>query len=79
MHFILKQRKKINKIDEKLIKLLEKRFKLVGDIKVWKKRNKIQMEDKKREEFIVNKFERRRLPKKFVNNFFNLLFKEAKK
>ena len=55
MKSIKKYRKKIDKIDSKLIKLLEKRLFIVNKIKEIKKRNKLQLQDIKREREILEK------------------------
>jgi len=77
--FILNKRREIDKIDSKLIKLLEKRFKIVSQMKFWKNKKRIKIEDKSRERQIKNNYMKSNLPKSFVNGFFDLLFKEVKK
>lgn len=77
--FILNKRKKIDKIDSKLVKLLEKRFRVVSQVKSWKKKNKVNIEDKTRERQIKEKYAKSKLPKGFVSRFFDLLFREAKR
>ena len=79
MKELSKERKKIDKIDNKIVKLLEKRFEIVNRLKQLKKKNRIKMEDKQREEEIKSRYKLSKLPQDFVNKFFNLLFKEAKK
>jgi chorismate mutase len=79
MKELRQERKKIDKIDNKIVKLLEKRFGIVNRLKKLKKKNSINMEDKRREKEIKLRYKNSKLPKCFVDNFFNLLFKEAKK
>ena len=49
MEFLDKKRKQIDKIDKKIIKLLELRFKLIRELILWKRKNNIALEDLKRE------------------------------
>ena len=49
------KREQINKIDQELIKLLEKRFQLSKEIGEYKKQNNLPVEDKKREQEIIEK------------------------
>lgn len=48
-------RKEIDSIDKKIMKLLERRFNIVKEIGIYKKENKIEIEDKKREKEIYIK------------------------
>ncbi len=52
---IKKFREKIDIIDKKIIRLLEKRFEIVKKIGVSKKKLKLPLTDKKREREILNK------------------------
>lgn len=53
---MIKNRKKINKIDKKLIKLLEQRLDIVEEIKIYKKENNIKIYDSEREKIIFQKY-----------------------
>lgn len=79
MKELSKKRKKIDKIDNKIVKLLEKRFEIVNKLKQLKKKNGIKMEDKQREEEIKSRYKNSKLPFGFEDKFFELLFREAKK
>lgn len=77
---LLKFRRKLNKTDNKICSLLEKRFKIVEKIRQYKKENNLPIEDKKREkEIIDNKCKKTRLSKDFTKKLFKLIFKESKK
>lgn len=54
MNTIEKNRKKIDKIDEKIIKNLITRFKLTNEIGRYKKKNDIKIKDLKREKEIFD-------------------------
>lgn len=58
MNEIDKIRKKIDKVDNQLIKLLEERFKYIIEIGNYKKNNHISVEDLKREGIIFDKIKR---------------------
>ena len=73
-------RTKIDKIDRKIISLLEKRFKVVEGIKKYKAKNNLPVEDKKREQKIINsKAKNSSLSKDFITKFFTIIFSESKK
>jgi chorismate mutase len=53
---MLKQlRDKIDELDNQIIELLEKRFKVTNKISTYKKENNINVEDKNREQNILKK------------------------
>lgn len=58
----------LDKIDEKISKLLNKRFKIVNEIKAIKKQEKRPILDIKREEEIIFK-NKKYLEEKYHNNF----------
>ena len=73
-------RKKINRFDNQLIKILEKRFKVCEKIGKYKLKNKILILDKKREkEIIKNSCKKTNLSQDFIKKLFNLVLKESKK
>ena len=74
---IQKLRLNLDKIDNEIIKLLQKRFNLSKKIAKVKSKEKIKIKDKSREEFIKNKY-LKKLPKKFVTKFLKNLFKESR-
>ena len=69
----------IDLVDRKIMELFEERFKIVERIKEVKKKNKIPIEDLKREEEIKKRFEEKLLPKGYVEKVMDLSFSEAKK
>lgn len=73
-------RKKLDKIDRKLIKLLKKRFAVCKKIGKYKKKNGLPVQDLKREKQIMNnRAKKSGLSKDFVQKLFKLIFKESKK
>ena len=73
-------RQQLNEIDKELIKLLEKRFEISKQIGVWKKQNNKPVEDLERERQIIeNKLQQSQLPKEFIEELFQLIFKQSKK
>ena len=76
-------RKKIDVVDEKILKLLEKRFLLTDEIGKLKRIGKIKVANKKREQELLNKYKKiaegSNLSKRFVSNFLKLILQESKK
>ncbi|MDR2461778.1 MAG: chorismate mutase [Mycoplasmataceae bacterium] len=75
-------RKKINKVDKKIAKLLIKRFTIVKQIGIYKKNNNIQVYDKNREELVLKKirsFVNNKLPPNSIENIYTTIMNEAKK
>ncbi len=73
-------RNDINELDNQLLKILEKRFRLCREIGKSKLKNGFSIEDKQREKEIIQlKYEENNLPKDFIEDFFNLIFKESKR
>lgn len=79
MDFLLKKRRKIDKIDKKLVNLLEKRFRVVYEVMNYKRARGLNVTDKSREVEVVKRFETSKLSKSFISKFFGLLFKEGKR
>ena len=72
-------RKKLDRIDNKIIKLLEKRFKIAQRVGETKKQNGFEISDKEREKQIVEeKIKKSQLDKKFIRDFYKLIFKQSK-
>jgi|TARA_B100002003_G_C13916239_1_gene445685 chorismate mutase len=75
-------RSKIDKLDVKLVRILNKRFKLSNKLIQYKIKNNIAVKDQKRENQILNK--NKKLAKKlklnpsFVEDIFNKVLKESK-
>jgi chorismate mutase len=61
------------------MKLLKMRFKIVRQMSKYKKKNNMPVQDRAREIQIVKKRMRRGLNKKFVSDFYKLLFKESRR
>lgn len=77
---LVELRQEINKIDAKLLELLEKRFSISSEIGRYKLVNGLAVEDKKREEEIIaNRISSSELDEEFIKNLFELIFAESKK
>ena len=64
-------RNDINELDNQLLKILEKRFRLCREIGKSKLKNGFSIEDKQREKEIIQlKYEENNLPKDFIEDFF---------
>ena len=75
-----KQRKKIEEIDEKIIKLLEERFSLVQQIGIIKKENKLKIVDPEREKKLIEKISKSSiLSSTFIKNLYKLIFDQSYK
>ena len=73
-------RRKIDKIDNKIIILLEKRFEVSRKIRRHKLKNNLSIEDKKREkEIFVPKTKNSSFSDNFIKKLFNLIFDESKR
>jgi chorismate mutase len=76
-------RQEIDKTDEKLLSLLDRRFQLAILAKVAKKKLKLPIEDSYREREIIKRMEKmaknRGLPISFINKIFKLIINEAKR
>ena len=72
-------RHQIDKIDKQLLETLEKRFEICKQIGQWKKKNNKAFEDLEREKQIIeSKTKLSQLPKQFIKEFFQLIFKQSK-
>ncbi len=79
MKEIIKLRKKVDKIDLKLLKTLSKRNSLASKIKKIKKENKIKLEDKTREKIILKNLKSKKLiSNKTLENIYKEIFKQSK-
>ena len=82
MSIIKKLRKKIDRVDQNLLKILAKRFKITQKIGIYKKKKKFTVLDKRREKGIFRK--RKILAKKLnldsllVEKIFKLIIKKVK-
>ena len=76
MNKLIIYRKKINKIDKCIVKLLLLRFKLVIKISNYKKINRIKIIDKERELQVLNnikKYSNKKYQKFMINLFKNII------
>lgn len=75
-------RENIDKIDDQIVELFEKRMQLVKGIANYKKENNIQIENKNREEIVIkkakNKLDDKEL-EKYIEVFMKDLMKISKK
>lgn len=74
MHKLEKIRKQLDKLDDHLSKLLQKRAKLVIEVKKIKKEGKLKIKDPKREEFILSK-----MNSEFEVQIFKKILTESRK
>ncbi len=74
-------RKQIDKIDQKIIKLLAERMGLVKDIAKFKKAHKLPVKDKKREQELRKNLKKLAkkygLSEEFVNHLYSHIFIES--
>ena len=75
---ILNLRKRVDQIDTKIMGLLKKRFRIAKRIQEVKKRKNIGTEDKIREKQIKGRYVGEGFSRRFVDDFFGLLFRKAK-
>lgn len=72
-------RKEIDAIDGEVINLIGKRFEISRKIGKIKRENGFVIEDKKREnEIIEDRIRNSKFSRGFIVNFFDLIFKESK-
>ena len=77
---LVKLRNKINKIDSKLVNLLKKRFEIAKKVGKYKLKKGLAVEDKKREQEIINaKCKKTSLSKSFTKKLLSLIFVESKR
>lgn len=78
-----KYRKKIDKIDNKIVELLSRRVKMIGLIAKYKQKEGISILQKEREEEhlhdILMKCEESKLCKSYIHNVFETIFEESRK
>ncbi|MBI2101544.1 chorismate mutase [Candidatus Woesearchaeota archaeon] len=73
-------RKRIDAIDKNIAKLLLKRFELVNQIGSYKKRNKVKVDDKKREAQVISNIKKiSNEHKKFIMSIFKNIINYSKK
>jgi len=75
-------RKQINKIDNQILKLLNKRNQLSKQVGKFKKQNNLPIQDKKREKQILantqQKAKKLNLNKNYINQLFKLILKNSR-
>lgn len=73
-------RRKIDKIDHKLMKLLEKRLDSARKIGEYKKKNGMKIIDKKREkEILKDRVKNSKLSKDFTKKLFSVIIRESRR
>lgn len=73
-------REEIDSIDLEILRLLEKRFELAGEIGKVKKKSGMPIESKKREQEMMEKLTKEsKLPKAFIEELFKPIFNESKR
>ena len=73
-------RKKIDRLDLELIKVIDKRQKIANEIVKIKIKNEIPIEDVKREKEIINQLSKKSiLSNEFIEDIFQVIFKKSKK
>lgn len=73
-------RKKIDKIDNKMMKLLEKRLESSMEIGKYKKKYGMKIIDKKREkEVLDNRVKKSKLSKDFTKRLFSVIIHESRR
>ena len=77
-HKLMELRKKIDEIDEELATLLIKRFEIVREIAKIKVESNMKIEDKKREEEILEKIYKQTGKNEIIKKIFKVILKESK-
>jgi len=73
-------RQNVDKVDDQIVELLEKRFKISEEVGKYKKGNGLEIENLNREKEIIDKrIKESGLSREFVESFFQLIFEESKK
>ncbi len=73
-------RKKIDKIDNKIMKLLEKRLESARKIGKYKKKHGIKIIDRKREkEILLDRVKKSKLSKDFTKRLFSVIIHESRR
>lgn len=73
-----KYRSEIEALDEKVFKLLEKRFEVVIKVGEYKKLNSLPIRNIEREKLLIEKAAKKTiLKRKFIEKFYQLLFEYA--
>jgi shikimate dehydrogenase len=73
-------RKDIDFLDDETMKFLVKRFEITKKIRRYKKANNLPVMDKDREEHIIReKTVNSGLPRKFIKDFYKLIFEESRR
>ena len=76
---LIDHRKKIDKIDKEINKLIEKRLECAKEIGKYKKKNKMRIVDIKREkEVLGNRVKQSKLDKGFTKKLFSLIIKKSR-
>jgi chorismate mutase len=73
-------RKDIDFLDNEIMKFLVRRFEVTKKIRRYKKANNLPVMDKEREEHVIReKTGSSGLPRKFIKDFYKLIFEESRR
>ena len=73
-------RKDIDFLDNEMMNLLCRRFEVTKKIRRYKKANKLLIMDKAREDHVIQeKIGSSGLPRKFIKDFYKLIFEESRR
>lgn len=74
-------RKEIDEVDKKILELITRRFEIVREIALYKKKHHLPIEDKEREEEVYKKYKEfsDRIPKEFLEEFWDTMMYYSKK
>ena len=76
----IKYRKEIDKIDNRIMKLVEKRLDSARKIGIYKKKHGLKIIDKKREkEVLQDRIKKSKLSKDFTKKLFSVIIKESRR
>ena len=71
---LLKAREQIDKIDDRISELIEKRVKIAQDVVVMKKKNGFDIEDRNRESQIISRISSDKKAGKLIENVYKMIF-----
>lgn len=73
-------RKEIDEVDKKILELITRRFEIIREIALYKKKHHLPIEDKEREEEVYKKYKEfsDRIPKEFLEEFWDTMMYYSK-
>lgn len=72
-------RRKIDILDDRFSEILKKRLELSKEIGIYKKKNKISLRDLEREEKVIERVIKNRVPERLARKIYNTIFEETLK